>query len=37
MAVIGAEIGDLNGLNTSLKRQSGVVDTLLSERTTQVQ
>ncbi|OAA20855.1 WXG repeat protein [Frankia sp. EI5c] len=37
MAVIGAEIGDLNGLNTSLKRQSGVVDTLLSELTTQVQ
>ncbi|KJE23054.1 WXG repeat protein [Frankia torreyi] len=36
MAVIGAEIGDLNSLNVSLKRQSGAVDTLLSELTTQV-
>jgi WXG100 family type VII secretion target len=36
MAVIGAEIGDLNSLNASLRRQSGAVDTLLSELSGQV-
>ncbi len=36
MAVIGAEIGDLHSLNASLKRQSGTVDMLLSELTTQL-
>jgi WXG100 family type VII secretion target len=36
MAVIGAEIGDLNSLNASLRRQSGTVETLLSELSTQL-
>jgi WXG100 family type VII secretion target len=36
MAVIGAEIGDLDSLNASLRRQGGTVDTLLSELSAQL-